>query len=95
MIPDAFDEVKANFSGLGKTVDENPIYIGDVKQKTTITLDKNGTKAAAATIVAPECGEGMPEELPVYHITLDRPFVYMIVDSITHLPIFIGIVEQL
>ena len=95
LISDAFDEIKADFSGLGKTVDENPIYIGDVKQKTTITLDQNGTKAAAVTIVAPECEEGMPDELPVYHITLDRPFVYMIVDSITHLPIFIGIVEQL
>ena len=37
----------------------------------------------------------MPGELPVYHITLDRPFVYVIVDSYTDLPVFIGVVEQL
>ena len=95
LIPDAFDEKIADFSGLGKTVDENNIYIADVKQKTTITLDKNGTTASAATVVEMAAPEGIPDELPVYHITLDRPFVYAIVDAYTNLPIFIGVVEQM
>ena len=94
LIPDAFDEKIADFSGLGKTMDDNNIYIADVKQKTTITLDKNGTTASAATVVEMAAPEGIPDALPVYHITLDRPFVYVIVDAYTDLPIFIGVVEQ-
>ena len=94
LIPDAFDEKIADFSGLGKTMDDNNIYIADVKQKTAITLDKNGTTASAATVVEMAAPEGIPDELPVYHITLDRPFVYVIVDAYTDLPIFIGVVEQ-
>ena len=94
LIPDAFDEKIADFSGLGKTMDDNNIYIADVKQKTAITLDKNGTTASAATVVEMAAPEGIPDALPVYHITLDRPFVYVIVDAYTDLPIFIGVVEQ-
>ena len=95
MIPDAFQPFVADFTGMGQTDNGDPLYISKILQKTNITLDKNGTTAAAATVVAMDTGIGMPDELPVYHITLDRPFVYVITDSYTNLPIFIGVVEQL
>ncbi|MBQ8287294.1 MAG: serpin family protein [Clostridia bacterium] len=94
-IPDAFTPFEADFSGMGTTDNGDPLFISKVLQKTNITLDKNGTTAAAATVVVMNGATGMPEELPVYHITLDRPFVYVITDSYTGLPIFIGVVEQL
>lgn len=94
LIPDAFTCGVADFSGMGTTDSGDRLYISDVLQKTTITLDKNGTAAAAATVVVAP-GESDPPELPVYEITLDRPFVYAIVDNATNLPVFIGVVEQL
>jgi serine protease inhibitor len=36
----------------------------------------------------------MPPE-NTYYVTLDRPFVYMIVDARTDLPVFMGTVQSL
>jgi serpin B len=75
----------ADFSKMADCAYGN-LYIGDVVHKTYIEVDENGTKAAAIT------GVGMTTESVVekYYVRLDRPFVYMIVDNETELPIFIG-----
>lgn len=84
-ITDAFDDGKADFSRLIEALD---VYVGMVNHKTYISVDETGTKAAATTEV--ELGwKSMPES---YWITLNRPFVYMIVDS-EGLPIFLGTYE--
>ncbi len=80
-----FDEFNADFSGLG-TSTGNP-HIGEVLHKTYISVDETGTKAAAATSVL-ICDKAVAE--PVKQVILDRPFVYMIVDTETNLPLFIG-----
>ena len=58
--------------------------------KTYIDVNREGTEAAAATAV--EMTEGCviadPNE-PIV-INLNRPFVYMIVDNTTNMPIFLG-----
>ena len=36
-----------------------------------------------------------PEELNTYEVYLDRPFLYMIVDMDTMIPVFAGTVMQL
>ncbi|MBQ8625378.1 MAG: serpin family protein [Agathobacter sp.] len=81
-VKEAFNGAKADFSMLGKA--EDNIYISQVIHKTFIEVDENGTKAAAVTSVevSTEC-----EHPSVY---LNRPFVYMIIDNETNLPIFIG-----
>jgi serpin B len=75
----------ADFSKMADCAEGN-LYIADVVHKTYIEVDENGTKAAAIT------GVGMTTESVVekYYVRLDRPFVYMIVDNETELPIFIG-----
>ena len=78
---------QADLSGIGKD-----LLVGEVKHKTAITLDKNGTKAAAASATV-NTMKGMSAKPPV--VTLDRPFVYMIVDNTTGLPIFIGSVTDI
>jgi len=86
---DAFDQVKADFAGLGSYDGEN-IYINQVLHKTYISVNEKGTKAGAATAV--EMGvtsAPIDESKTVY---LDRPFVYMLVDCETNLPIFVGTV---
>ncbi len=85
---DAFDETKADFSNIG-TSDNGNIYISRVLHKTTITVDENGTKAGAATIVELRDGATMIEENPKV-VTLDRPFVYMLVDTEHHVPLMMG-----
>ncbi|MBR1674740.1 MAG: serpin family protein [Eubacterium sp.] len=92
-MPGAFEE-SADFSGM---CDPNlmNLWIGDVIHKTHIELDRNGTKAAAVTAVI-MCGEAMAMEEPEkIYITLDRPFVYAIVDNSTDLPVFMGIVNSI
>lgn len=88
---DAFDNANADFSKMVTSSNSN-IFIGDVLHKTFLSVDELGTKAGAVTKVE------MKDE--AYHepsllITLDRPFLYMIVDNATNLPIFIGTVTDL
>lgn len=84
-----FDPVNADFSNSGTA--RHNLYISSVIHKTTLTLDDKGTKAAAITLVAQdESAEAPPDDLKV--VTLDRPFVYMIVESQTNIPVFMGTV---
>lgn len=88
-IEDAFDCKSANFSSL---IDKNDgAYIGTVMHKTFIEVDQEGTRAAAATLVGIS-KMSMPAINPV---CLNRPFVYMIVDTETNLPLFIGVQTEI
>lgn len=83
---DAFDPNLADLSGLGHSEAGNS-WIDFVLQKTHLKLDESGTRAAAVTAVAvtDECAPMDPKV-----VTLDRPFVYGIVDTATGLPLFLG-----
>lgn len=89
----AFDPYKADLSGLGSSEAGN-LFISAVIHKTFISVDTEGTKAAAVTSVeVRDCAAFMPDELK--YVTLDRPFVFMIVDTENQVPIFMGIVNEL
>ncbi|MBQ1231647.1 MAG: serpin family protein [Clostridia bacterium] len=79
--------VQADFSGICN----GDIFISRVLHKAKIILDADGTKAAAATSVEIKCMGTIQEEKTVY---LNRPFVYMIIDNETQLPIFMGTVTE-
>ena len=86
-MPSAFTD--ADFNDLGVCA-EGPISISRVIHKTYISLNESGTKAGAATaveMVAESCSEPAAETKTVY---LDRPFVYMLIDTETNIPFFIG-----
>ncbi len=89
----AFEEEMADLSGLGTTIQGNPMYISLVRQKAVFRLDEKGTEAAAVTMVAVnECAallEPRPRELH-----FDRPFVYMILDLESRIPLFVGIMDN-
>ena len=86
----AFDDTLANFSGLGTYENQN-IYINRVLHKTSIQVAEQGTKAGAATAVeiAYATGAYGPAEEPTT-VYLDRPFVYMIVEKQSGMPLFMG-----
>ncbi|MFI3254212.1 MAG: serpin family protein [Eubacteriales bacterium] len=87
----AFDVDLADFAKMGEHTDEN-IYISQVIHKTYIQVDELGTKAGAVTSGGMS-GGGAPSETKEVH--LDRPFVYMIVDTEENLPLFMGIINEL
>lgn len=84
---DAFSDT-ADFTNMGDW--DNPVYIDRIIHKTFIAVDENGTKAGASTVVA-ITEESAPEpQQKTYTVTLDRPFMYAIVDDTTGMPVFIG-----
>ena len=89
---DAFDQEKADLTGIGTSEDGN-LYIGNVLHKTHIDVDERGTKAGAITVVEVLCGSALIEN--THTVTLDRPFVYMLIDCSTNLPFFIGAVTDI
>ena len=87
---DAFDSGKADFTGMGRSELGN-IYISRVLHKTYIDVTPLGTRAGAATVVEMNAeGAMMPDEEPK-RVVLDRPFVYMIVDTEYDIPLFFGV----
>ncbi len=91
-IEDAFNPFLADFSKLGSSPLGN-IFISSVLHKTYISVDELGTKAGAVTSVEMSV-TSMPAG-EIYTVTLDRPFVYAIIDSTTNLPLFIGVVNNI
>lgn len=90
-MPTAFYPPSADFTKLGHSTDGN-LHIGKVLHKTFIQVDGLGTKAGAVTAVEINCESLMMPEPEVKEVIVDRPFVYMILDSESGLPIFIGCV---
>ena len=82
-MPSAFSDESADFSNMTNS----DVFISSVIHKSFISVDNEGTRAAAVTVV--EMKDAC-EYKPAWSVTLDRPFVYMIVDNETNLPIFIG-----
>ncbi len=79
-MPDAFVLGAADFSGLDGT---RELFIGDAFHKAVVSVDENGTEAAAATALPIPCAM-----LPV--IRLDHPFIFLIRDIETGTILFIG-----
>ena len=84
---DAFDPYKADFSGLA-TYNGGNIFIDRVIHKTFIAVGEQGTRAGAATVIQAATESAMPEEIK--EVILNRPFLYMIWDTQTNTPLFMG-----
>lgn len=86
-VSEVFDAENAQLNGIG-TVEGGNLFVGNALHKAYISVAEKGTRAGAVTIMD-MCGSAGPMEQPVY-IYLDRPFMYMIVDTSTGIPFFIG-----
>ena len=60
-------------------------HVSQVAQKVDISVDKNGTTAAAATGVAIATAAVGSWT----HVDLDRPFLFLVTDTATHTPLFL------
>jgi serpin B len=77
---DAFILGRANFRGMALT---RELFLGDLYHQTIISVDENGTFAAAGT-----AGDMVAPEVPV--VKLNRPFIFLIRDIETNTILFIG-----
>ena len=85
---DAFIYPLARFGKLNSVNPECKVDL--VLHKTFIQVDELGTKAGAVTMVAIADNAVGPTDYKT--VCLDRPFIYMIIDNETQLPVFIGTV---
>lgn len=80
----AFTPDRADFSGMDGT---RNIYIGEVLHKAFVSVDEEGTEAAAATAVIAKI-----TALPIspVEVTVNRPFIFLIRDLETGAILFVG-----
>jgi serpin B len=89
---DAFDPQAADFTGMIENGTPPPgenLSIGDVLHKAFISVDEEGTEAAAATVVI-MVGEGMPAPSTPPEVRFDRPFLFAIRDRVSGTILFLG-----
>ena len=82
----------ADFTGMATDSTGN-LYLGKVVHKTKLRLDEKGTKAAAVTAVVAKANAAFDPDAK--SVTLNRPFIYAIVDNTTKLPVFMGTVNNI
>lgn len=85
---DAFDDKKANFTGMAA---EPPLFISSVGHKTFVEVNEEGTEAAAVTDVAVGVTSAPAPPKERLEFVANRPFVYAIVDKTTGTVLFLGV----
>lgn len=81
---DAFDSNIADFSGM---TGQRDLSISDVVHKAFVAVDEKGTEAAAATSVLMRATGVLVSDV---HLTVDRPFIYVIRDISSGQILFMG-----
>lgn len=69
------------------------LFISEVIHKTYIDVNETGTEAAAVTAIM-MTKSAMPRPVPTKHMKIDRPFFFVIADSRTCTPIFMGAITK-
>jgi serpin B len=80
----AFDPSLADFGGINPNI---PLYISEVKHKTYMDVNEEGTEAAAVTSVGIGYGS-------VSMLRFDEPFLFFIVEKYTGLVVFSGLISH-
>jgi len=86
---DAFGAA-ADFPGIA----DAPLNISEVKQKSYVAVDEQGTEAAAVTVVGVTASAVRMPPPNRFTMILDRPFFFVISDSNTGSILFMGIVND-
>jgi serpin B len=85
----AFDEFKADFSGISKA----QLYVDEVIHKTYIDVNETGTEAAAVTAVTVFATGSAGPDLRKF-LTVNRPFIFAISEKTTGSILFIGEIRK-
>lgn len=85
----AFIEGAANFSAMA----DEPLFVSQVKQKSFVDVNEEGTEATAVTTVSLGNSIAMRPP-PPFEMIVNRPFLFMIADRVTGVILFTGIVND-
>jgi serpin B len=77
----------ADFSAMA----DEPLFVSEVKQKSFIEVNEEGTEAAAVTTVAMATNAAFRPEKP-FEMIVDRPFLFVIGDDSTKSILFMGVI---
>jgi len=95
-IENAFNPNLAEFGLMGSMEGEGAVhgneretFLGEVIQKTVLSVDEQGTRAGAASMggATMQWKIGGEDE----RVTLSKPFVYAVIDCQTYVPLFLGV----
>lgn len=81
---------RADFSGMA----DEQLFISEVKQKSYVDVNEEGTEAAAVTVVGVRASAVMRPPPNRFTMVLDRPFFFAISDVDTGSILFMGIVND-
>ena len=84
---DAFDSKQADFGGLCGT---QKLFLTRVQHKAYISVDEQGTEAAAATAAIGETASAPKAKAGPVLLTIDRPFILVLRDRPTGTVLFLG-----
>lgn len=87
----AFSDAFADFCGI---TEKEPLKISEVIHKAVIEVSEEGTEAVAATAAVMKRFLSMPAREMIVTLTLDRPFIYLILDQF-RTPLFMGRITSL
>lgn len=90
----AFSGDTADYTDMATTDDGN-IYLSSVRQIVRVDVDDEGTKAEGITIQDHAVSSADPRPEGQQNVTLSRPFLFLIRDADTKLPLFAGAVYSL
>lgn len=83
----AFDDSRADFTRINPS---GGLYISEIKHKTFIETNEEGTEAAAVTSV----GVAITSVPEIFEFKVDRPFVFMISEKSSGTIMFVGVVQN-
>ena len=89
-IQEAFSD-RADFSNM--VPPEVSVYISEVKQKTFIEVDEEGTEAAAVTSVEITLTSTIEDD-PRFYMHVNRPFLFAIYDESSETILFLGLIKS-
>ena len=76
-----------------KRMSDSDLYISEAIHKTYVKLDEKGTKAAAVTYFGVKDGISEVEQKSI-SIVFDKPFIFMIKDTVSNEILFFGVVYE-
>lgn len=91
-ITDIFCDYKADLSRM--TDGKAELKISEVLHQAKIAVNSTGTEAAAVSAVA-ACCLGLPEERRTEKVICNRPFLFMVADLKSGIPMFMGTLQSI
>jgi serpin B len=87
-----FDPLRVDLSGIAGN--RGDLAVGRALHQAMLSVDENGTIGAAATVISVVATALHAERIDPVQLTVDRPFLFVVEDSATGVPVFVARVSD-